>query len=310
MLPKNLLRFIVFVKRLPFIRSIPNFHTIPANISPHNIRFYKLSNLVLTLGMGVHASWVSIFIYLELYNIALLNVASVLVYVFAIAINRKGNHFTSSVMMVLEIVFYQLFSVRYFGWNSGFQYYIVVVSLFPFLMPRGRWALKFSLMLICVFTFIIMDGYLKNEIPYINLPINFVTFFHISNIIFAFVGMNFCVGYFIIAMHETEDSLALKTQELIESEKKATLGKLATEMAHEIQNPLNFVNNFSEINVELINDLNEELQQNQQTEEALKLTQDLLDNSERINTNGKRISKIVSALQEQVDSIEKEELKP
>ena len=73
-------------------------------------------------------------------------------------------------------------------------------------------------------------------------------------------------AYFNIAMHQTEAKLARKTRELVAAEKRATLGQLATEMAHEIQNPLNFVNNFSELSTIAIKDLDQA-----QTEEEKKL---------------------------------------
>jgi C4-dicarboxylate-specific signal transduction histidine kinase len=102
-------------------------------------------------------------------------------------------------------------------------------------------------------------------------------------------------------MHETEAELAKKTEELVESEKKATLGNLATEMAHEIQNPLNFVNNFSEMNEELLQEMKTELEKTNVSEEVKTVLKDLIENSQRINSNGKRVSKIVSALQERVN---------
>ena len=60
-------------------------------------------------------------------------------------------------------------------------------------------------------------------------------------------------------LKQTIDNLKSTQSQLIQSEKMASLGELTAGIAHEIQNPLNFVNNFSEVNNELIDEMKEEL---------------------------------------------------
>jgi signal transduction histidine kinase/tetratricopeptide (TPR) repeat protein len=96
-------------------------------------------------------------------------------------------------------------------------------------------------------------------------------------------------------LQHTLNELKLTQEQLVHSEKMASLGELTAGIAHEIQNPLNFVNNFSEVSNELIDEMNEELDKGD-IEEARAISVDIKQNLEKINHHGKRADGIVKGM--------------
>lgn len=96
-------------------------------------------------------------------------------------------------------------------------------------------------------------------------------------------------------LEKTLTELKSTQSQLIHAEKMASLGELTAGIAHEIQNPLNFVNNFSEVSEELLQELQDELDKGD-LEEAKAISQDVIENLKKIHHHGKRADGIVKGM--------------
>ena len=114
-------------------------------------------------------------------------------------------------------------------------------------------------------------------------------------LLYLFVIISIAVYFF--AMYKFRQQLM--AEQLMHKEKMDSMVELTAGIAHEIQNPLNFVNNFAELSVDIVKELNEELVRDKLDKEYInELTQDLTQNQEKINHHGRRASSIVKNMLE------------
>ena len=101
------------------------------------------------------------------------------------------------------------------------------------------------------------------------------------------------------ALSKSLEELRAAQEQLVQQEKLASLGQLTAGIAHEIKNPLNFVNNFSELSIELIDEVFEEmghLEKNKTTDLITEILNDIKTNIQKVNEHGTRADGIVKSM--------------
>jgi signal transduction histidine kinase len=139
----------------------------------------------------------------------------------------------------------------------------------------------------------------RNRVKYISLIIAIAVFLLLAFILFRSNRQKQRANNLLQdqkkKIEETLVELKSAQAQLIQSEKMASLGELTAGIAHEIQNPLNFVNNFSDLNRELIDEMDVKLEQGD-IADAKSMAAAIKDNLEKINHHGKRADGIVKGM--------------
>ena len=213
------------------IRKIyAHYDTLPAKVERENSRFYTVANLAQTIAWMTHFSWIFVFYSMGVEPLAWIQFVSVALYIVAIIFNRHGHHMTSMSIAMFELIFHQVLAVKLIGAESGFQYYIPVTAIFPFLLPRGNVFMKSFLLLLSVAGFLVIEFYYVKQQPMYTLSEN-------AQLIFRFINIAACFGliavwayYLNIGIYRGEVILERRIREVAELEKKAEQAQLAHDL--------------------------------------------------------------------------------
>ncbi len=195
-----------------------HFNTPPAVIELINYRFYVVSNIAQTIAWSTHLWWMIMFYCLGVTPLAFIQIPSIMVYALAIIVNRRGFHMLAMVLSLTEIVAHQVLAVHYIGWDANFQYFIPVVAIFPFLIPKRGWFWKWFMLLLCLGGYLYIDFFMSKLEPVYKLNYGPLTFFHVLNIVLAFGMFATWAIYLTQAISRSQALIEEQTKELTKAE--------------------------------------------------------------------------------------------
>lgn len=195
-----------------------HFDTPPPAIQLVNLRFYMLLNLAHTLAWVTHSLWFFIFLALKVYPLAYIQIASVGIYIISINLNRRAYHMWSMTISLAELVLHQVIATKLLGWDAGFQYFIPVAAIFPFLIPKANLVWKWLLLLFAATGYLYIELFIRKTPPLYHINGTVLHVFDVLNILLAFGFFTMWALYFTVSVNRSQIIIEKQTRELAEAD--------------------------------------------------------------------------------------------
>lgn len=141
---------------------------VPSSVERYDYRMYLSMIIANYIAFALHLSWVFVFYTLDFMPLSIINVFSVVFWIFSIQLLRRwGAMLTAVVLGSTEVLIHQFLAVYYLGWGYGFQFYLLVIVAFTFLMNFKKvMYIPVTLFFVCLTSFL---GFYY-QVQYWNVP--------------------------------------------------------------------------------------------------------------------------------------------
>ncbi len=167
-----------------------------------------------SMALGLHAAWIFIFRELGLTTLSLINVGSVVIWIINIAILRRwGAILTGVVLGSTEVVLHQFLAIYYLGWGFGFQYFLLVIVAFAFMMNFKTLVIPVTMFVVCLISF--LGFYYEVQywaMPHVDPGAAVREAFLMANVTSAFTILAFMSYVYSEAARKAEAKLELERQ--------------------------------------------------------------------------------------------------
>jgi signal transduction histidine kinase len=277
---------------------------------------YGLANYSQLMCLLAHVLFGLVFYGLGLLVPACFNVGSVIVFSVALTLSKRGYVNSTLCICSTEVMAHAWMATYYVGWSAGFHFYVLLAMTSLFLFALIPFALKIAFSVLQMVLYVALFFYSSHHAPVVTLSIRTIDGLAFMNIVIMCVVMSGIDAYYNYAVRTARRMLHKQNHRLITANKRlheaqdqiiaqqklAYLGTLTAGIAHEIKNPLNFVNNFSELSVDALAELRTSLEharphlserEREDVDEALGM---LEANVSKIREHGKRADRVVQSM--------------
>ncbi|MDZ4658504.1 MAG: adenylate/guanylate cyclase domain-containing protein [Bythopirellula sp.] len=187
---------------------------VPESVPRYDYRTYYSMLIANFMAFVLHFAWIFIFHGLGLTTLSLINIGSVIIFSANMAILRKwGTILTSVVIGSSEVLVHQGLAIYYLGWDYGFQYYLLVIVAFAFMMNFKTMLIPTTLFFTCLVSFLWFYYYVQYwNMPHVDLGETVPELFLMTNVTTAFTILAMMSYVYSEAARTAEAKLELERQ--------------------------------------------------------------------------------------------------
>lgn len=288
----------------------------PQHLTEAQVDVYAVTNYTMLMGATAHALFIAIFALLHVTVLALLNIVSVTAFITGLMVSKRGRVDEALFLGTAEVMAHAWIATAYLGWATAFHIYVLLAVVVSFLFTRiPLWARLLNTV-VQIGAYVALAWYGATYPPWRPLTARWTENLQLANILtftFILIGM---LCYYSYAMQGArrqmrEKNRRLKTalkqlqeaqDQIVAQQKLAHLGTLTAGIAHEIKNPLNFVNNFSLLSMEAVEEMRDAVNRfvksrSDKDLDVIVETMEILEvNARKINEHGTRADRVVQSM--------------
>ena len=181
-----------------------NYFETPKDLDNASLRLYVITHANIPFAMLIHILYIPLFMWMNVPEMALVNIFSVIAWAFVLYCIRQLMFSTAWVIFTAEIMLHAGFCSHYVGWGFGNQYFLFTLVSMSFLLPRKIY-LSMTIAVAAIIEFVILSRW-SNETPWNENP-DLLYLFNVINIVIALGISVFDTLHYQMIIHQTEAEL-------------------------------------------------------------------------------------------------------